>query len=169
MKINPFALAALALVAGAVLGSGLRAETLFESGAKWLYYKGNNHPSGGDLEWTGQAFDDSAWPSGDTPIRYGDGNGGTVLTDMRNVYSTMFFRRTFNVADAGQVSALDLLVNYDDGFVVWLNGEQVLDVGGSADLTHDSFASISHESGNFETFALDNPAQFLVDGENHWA
>ena len=169
MKINPFALAALALVAGAVLGSGLRAETLFESGAKWLYYKGNNHPSGGDLEWTGQAFDDSAWPSGDTPIRYGDGNGGTVLTDMRNVYSTMFFRRTFNVADAGQVSALDLLVNYDDGFVVWLNGEQVLDVGGSADLTHDSFASISHESGNFETFALDNPAQFLVDGENQIA
>ncbi|MBL4640795.1 MAG: lamin tail domain-containing protein, partial [Verrucomicrobiales bacterium] len=138
-------------------------------GAKWSYYKGNDHPSGGDLEWTEPEFDDSDWPSGASPIRYGDGNGGTVLGDMRNTYSTMFFRRTFTVANPAQISALDLLVDYDDGFVVWINGEQVLDVGGSANLSHDSFASISHESGNFETFALANPAQFLVDGKNQIA
>ena len=112
---------------------------------------------------------DSDWPIGASPIRYGDGNGGTVLRDMRNTYSTMFFRRTFTVARASQISALDLLVDYDDGFVVWINGERVLNVGGSADLSHDSFASISHESGNFETFALDNPAQFLIDGKNQIA
>ena len=166
MRLKPFAVTALALVAAAGLGREGNAETLFESGAKWSYYKGNDHPSGGDLEWTEPDFDDSDWPSGDTPIRYGDGNGGTVLADMRNTYSTVFFRRTFNVAKAAQVSALDLLVNYDDGFMVWINGEPVLDVGGSADLSHDSFASVGHESGNFETFALANPAQYLVDGEN---
>ena len=160
MRFTLFALAALVFVACA----GARAETLFESGAKWSYYKGNDHPSGGDLEWTEPDFDDSDWPSGDTPIRYGDGNGGTVLSDMRYTYSTVFFRRTFNVAKGEEVSALDLLVNYDDGFVVWINGEEVLDVGGAADLSHDSFASVSHESGNFETFALANPARYLVDG-----
>ena len=169
MKINPFSVAALALVAGVWFGSEANAGTLFARGAKWSYYKGNDHPSGGDLEWTEPNFDDSDWPSGASPIRYGDGNGGTVLRDMRNTYSTMFFRRTFTVAQASQVSALDLLVDYDDGFAVWINGEQVLNVGGSADLSHDSFASISHESGNFETFALDNPAQFLVDGKNQIA
>ncbi|MED5382316.1 MAG: hypothetical protein VYC47_07065, partial [Verrucomicrobiota bacterium] len=166
MRLKPFALTALALVAAAGFGREGNAETLFESGAKWSYYRGNDHPSGGDLEWAEPDFDDSDWPSGDTPIRYGDGNGGTVLADMRNTYSTVFFRRTFNVAKAAQVSALDLLVNYDDGFMVWINGEPVLDVGGSADLSHDSFASVGHESGNFETFALANPSQYLVDGEN---
>ena len=166
MKLKPFSMATLVLVAGAWLASEVNAATLFSRGAKWSYYKGNDHPSGGDLEWTEPDFDDSDWPSGASPIRYGDGNGGTVIGDMRNTYSTMFFRRTFTVANPAQISALDLLVDYDDGFVVWINGEQVLDVGGSADLSHDSFASISHESGNFETFALDNPAQFLVDGKN---
>ena len=169
MKLKPFSTATLILVAGAWLASEVNAATLFSRGAKWSYYKGNDHPSGGDLEWTEPDFDDSDWPSGASPIRYGDGNGGTVLGDMRNTYSTMFFRRTFTVANPAQISALDLLVDYDDGFVVWINGEQVLDVGGAADLSHDSFASISHESGNFETFALDNPAQFLVDGKNQIA
>ncbi len=160
--MKPFVLAALVAV-GCV---GARAETLFEIGAKWRYYKGNDHPSGGDLEWAESDYDDSDWPSGDTPIRYGDGDGGTVLEDMRNRYSTVFFRRTFTVAKAAEVAELELLVNYDDGFVVWINGEEVLDVGGAADLSHDSFATLSHESGNFETFALANPARYLVDGNN---
>ena len=169
MKLKPFLTATLILGAGAWLASEVNAATLFSRGATWNYYKGNDHPSGGDLEWTESDFDDSAWPSGASPIRYGDGNGGTVLGDMRNTYSTMFFRRTFTVANPAQISALDLQVDYDDGFVVWINGEEVLNVGGAADLSHDSFASISHESGNFETFALDNPAQFLVDGINQIA
>ena len=166
MKLKSITAATLLFLAGAWLASEANADTLFESGAKWSYYKGNDHPSGGDLEWAEPDFDDSDWPSGASPIRYGDGNGGTVLGDMRNTYSTMFFRRTFTVANPAQISALDLLVDYDDGFVVWINGEQVLDVGGSADFSHDSFASISHESGNFETFALANPGQYLVDGKN---
>ena len=82
MRLKPFALTALALVAAAGLSREGNAETLFESGAKWSYYKGNDHPSGGDLEWTESDFDDSDWPSGASPIRYGDGNGGTVLGDM---------------------------------------------------------------------------------------
>ena len=169
MKLQPFLTATLILAAGAWSASEVNAATLFSRGATWNYYKGNDHPSGGDLEWTESDFDDSDWPSGASPIRYGDGNGGTVLGDMRNNYSTMFFRRIFTVANPAQISALDLHVDYDDGFVVWINGEEVLNVGGAADLSHDSFASISHESGNFETFALDNPAQFLVDGKNQIA
>ena len=162
-------LCAMLLVVGDWLANEANGATLIARGAKWNYYKGNDHPSGGDLEWTEPNFDDSDWPSGDSPIRYGDGNGGTVLGDMQNTYSTMFFRRTFTVTNADQISALDLLVNYDDGFIVWINGEQVLNVGGSVDFSHDSFASISHESGNFETFAMNNPAQFLVDGKNQIA
>ena len=116
MKLHPFLTATLILAAGAWLASDVNAATLFSRGATWNYYKGNDHPSGGDLEWTESDFDDSDWPSGASPIRYGDGNGGTVLGDMRNNYSTMFFRRIFTVANPAQISALDLHVDYDDGY-----------------------------------------------------
>ena len=52
------------------------------------------------------AFNDAGWPSGRAPFRYGDGNGGTVLTDMRNNYSTLYLRQSFMVDDPAAVGAV---------------------------------------------------------------
>ena len=139
---------------------------IFSRGSKWNYYKGNDHPSGGDLEWTEVEFDDSDWLNGKSPFRYGDGSGGTLLSDMPNQYTTVFFRKFFTVPNPKDISELELIIDYDDGFIVWINGEEVLNVGGVDDPDYDSLATVGHESGTFETFALQDPSSFLIKGQN---
>ena len=87
------------------------ASEIFSQGSKWNYYKGNDHPSGGDLEWTELEFDDSDWLNGKSPFRYGDGSGGTLLSDMPNQYTTVFFRKFFTVPNPKDISELDLIID----------------------------------------------------------
>ena len=166
MKRQLFVLATLACVVGAGFVHSAHAGTIFKRGAKWNYYKGNDHPSGGDLEWTEAEFDDSDWENGPSPFRYGDGSGGTQLNDMRNKYTTMFFRKTFTVANPDNISEMDFIIDYDDGFTVWINEEEVLNVSGPANPDYDSVATVGHESGTFETFAIQDPSSFLTKGRN---
>ncbi|MDA0812826.1 MAG: lamin tail domain-containing protein, partial [Verrucomicrobia bacterium] len=132
----------------------------------WKYQKGATEPSNPIAAWRAQGFDDSLWSTGDSPFRYGDGNGGTVLSDMRNSYSTLYLRRTFNVSDVALVSRLTMEIDYDDGFTVWINGTEVLDENSPATREFDSFAETNHESGAFGSFDISNPAGILVEGEN---
>ena len=110
------------LLAVALIGQALgQAEVLLERGADWRYFKGTQ--SSGD--WRASDFDDSAWPSGAAPFRYGDGQGGTVLADMPRRYSTVYLRRTFEAQNFSRYSVIDLLANFDDGFLVWINSKLV--------------------------------------------
>ena len=48
MKRQLFVLVTLACVVGAGFVHSAHAGTIFKRGANWNYYKGNDHPSGGD-------------------------------------------------------------------------------------------------------------------------
>jgi hypothetical protein len=61
--------------------------------SQWSYFKGTQEPSQPNTLWRGVGFNDSAWPKGNAPFRYGDGSGGTVLTDMINNYTTFYIRK----------------------------------------------------------------------------
>jgi len=50
---------------------------------------------------------------------------GTELTDMQGNYSCVFLRRTFQVQNPAAVRSLALDLLYDDGFVLWLNGQEI--------------------------------------------
>ena len=166
MKRRFFVLATLACLVSAGFVHSAKAGTIFARGAKWHYHKGNDHPSGGDLEWTEAEFEIDDWDEGPSPFRYGDGSGGTPLNDMRNRYTTVFFRKTFTVANPDDISELDFIIDYDDGFTLWINSEKVLNVGGPDDPDYDSVAAVEHESGTFETFAVEDPTSFLKKGKN---
>jgi len=59
----------------------LTAQVGFGYQSVFKYLKGNEAselPAG----WMHPSFDDSGWNSGNAPFRYGDGSGGTVLSDM---------------------------------------------------------------------------------------
>ena len=157
MRLRIFLLISVALL-GQALG---HAEVLLKRGSDWRYFKGSQTPG----DWRAADFDDSAWPSGAAPFRYGDGQGGTVLADMPRRYSTVYLRRTFEARNVSRFSVLDLLVNFDDGFLVWINGKLVTGANPPRSAA-SQLASGTHESGQFEPFEIRDPGFFLKNGTN---
>ncbi|MBN1670088.1 MAG: DUF4038 domain-containing protein [Kiritimatiellae bacterium] len=102
-------------------------------GAVWRYRKGTAEASAPATAWRGLGFQDGGWSTGAAPLGYGQPELGTTLADMQNAYSCVFMRREFVVQDPAQVGELNLWARYDDGFIMWINGEEVarVNVAGS--------------------------------------
>ena len=139
-------------------------------GDTWRYQKGTSEPP---AAWTTEAFDDSAWLSGPSGIGYGDGDDATLLSDMQNGYTTVYMRRAFDVSNPAAITGLELKVDYDDGFVAYLNGSEVARRNvPSGFRAYNSTASSTHEasggtSGNApETISLNAFVGSLVTGTN---
>ena len=105
-----------------LLSTAAYPDLLLPRNATWQYLKGTAEASAPVDAWRLTGFDDSSWNTGSTPIRYGDGVGGTILDDMRGNYTSVFMRRSFNVPDLAQVARLNLNVDWDDGYLLWING-----------------------------------------------
>src|SRR5205814_6837692 len=56
-----------------------------------------------------------------------------VVSQMFGQNASMFVRIPFVVSDVSQLDALTLRLRYDDGFVAYLNGEEVLRINGPAE------------------------------------
>jgi len=93
-------------------------------GSSWRYRKGNAEASDPVAQWRELAFDDGAWSTGNAPFGYGLGPYGTELGDMSNSYSCVFLRQEFQVPVPAFIREVRLWSEYDDGFVMWLNGEE---------------------------------------------
>ena len=100
-------------------------------GATWRYRDNGTAPP---ATWTQLSFNDSAWKSGPAELGYGDFDETTVVEDNptpgynsgdTNRYITTWFRRTFTVANAAQVTALAGRMIRDDGVAVYLNGTEI--------------------------------------------
>lgn len=80
-------------------------------------------------DWTKAAFDDSKWKEKEAGFGYGGIDNSTFLDDMKGRYSTVYVRKAFDLKDAKSVKDLALIINYDDAFIAYLNGKEVVRVG----------------------------------------
>jgi len=119
--------------------------------------------------WITQGFDYSGWASGNAPFRYGDGTSGVELTDMMNGYSTLYLRSSFQASNIALLKQVKFTVDYDDGFVIWINGIMVLARNAPVSLTFNSLAPANHESGTGETITIDAETMNLLEGANNIA
>ena len=113
------------MVALAVLARVEAADRAFiKPGDNWSYFKGTVAPP---VNWPAVLFDDSAWPSGPAGFSIGFGNydEATTLPDMPGNYVSVFLRRKFVVAQLDDVVWPVLRIDYDDGFVAYLNGVEI--------------------------------------------
>ena len=115
----------------------------FAKGATWRYRIGTAEASAPATAWRMPGFDDSGWAQGAAPLGYGGLSYGTDLeTAMKGVCSSLFLRRSFTVAAPAQVTAVALDIDFDDGLIVWINGQEVarVNVAGSAydPVAHDA-------------------------------
>lgn len=137
---------------------------LIDLGAIWRYAKGTLEPtpdSSGNptTQWATPEFNDGKWLQGATGIGYGDDDDRTVLNDMRRNYSSVYLRKSFTLDSPDDLKDLVFSVDYDDGYVAYLNG---VEIARSATLTmagtppaFDDFASRNRESnGRFESVPM---------------
>ncbi|MCP5525324.1 MAG: lamin tail domain-containing protein [Verrucomicrobiales bacterium] len=152
-----------ASVAGA---SGPQEDILLRRGANWRYLKAESEPSTPGDAWREPAFDDAAWATGVLPLGYGENFVQTALDDMRGNYAGAYLRTEFTVDNPGGYGALTLRAQYDDGFRVWINGQQVTEANVPAgDLAWNATAVTAIESHEYLEFNLGNPS-FLRAGRN---
>ncbi len=150
-----------------LLGVGFEvgAQINFDSSANFVYLKGKD-AANLPLNWMSESFSTTGWLSGKMPFRYGDGTGGTLLSDMQNNYSTVYMRSTFTASEIDKLDEIHFSVNYDDGFIIWINGEEVFEVNAPDSATYNGFSSDQHEFGNFVTYQLPARDLELKEGVN---
>lgn len=114
-----------------VYSSGTTSVSLIAAGASWKYL-GDGSDQG--TAWRGVGFNDAAWPSGNAELGYGDGDEATTLPTVdvdgmtagvqRN--ATSYFRKTFTVTDASNITGANISLKYDDQAWVYLDGTLIL-------------------------------------------
>ncbi|UCD49904.1 MAG: hypothetical protein JSW27_20535, partial [Phycisphaerales bacterium] len=123
-------------------------EPLIVTSDVWAYLKGTAEPP---ADWTALSFDDAGWLSGATPIGYEAGSGyethlATDLSDMQNNYISVYARREFVVDDPNRLTGLTLTVDFDDGYLAYLNGVAVANANAPNPTAYGQPAGASHEA-----------------------
>ena len=128
---------------------------------QWKYTTGPAKPP---QNWNQPDFDDSTWKSGQAGFGYGDGDDRTVLRDMRGRYTSVYVRTAFELMEGQGIDSLYLYVNFDDGFVAYLNGRKIA----AASVTQaDGKTRIHlHEARGHEEFAIPKAGRVLKPGWN---
>jgi hypothetical protein len=94
-------------------------ETVIAEGDVWRYIVPVSEP---DPAWRGRGFVDAGWRTGPAGIGYGDGDDRTAVpAGTLSVYA----RKAFSVDDPDQVLGVFLHIDFDDGFVAYLNGVEI--------------------------------------------
>ncbi|MHB1310121.1 MAG: CotH kinase family protein, partial [Limisphaerales bacterium] len=137
---------------------------------QWKFRRGTFEEAPTSIQWRQPAFDDSAWEALPAPFWYGDAqtSPGTELTDMQNNYGSIFLRRQFQVTNPAVVSDLFLRMACDDGFMAWINGQEVARVNvPDGEPTLSTLAlTPAIEPVQLESYAMINPPKLLVAGNN---
>jgi len=93
-------------------------ESVVMDGQEWEYILPTSEPS---TAWTTLNFDASSWATGISGIGYGDNDDATIVSNTISI----FLRKEFYIVDINAIEAILLHMDYDDGYVAYLNGVEI--------------------------------------------
>lgn len=108
--------------------NGAPEEVVFLQAGSSMRYLANVTDPGTGLSWKDPGFDDAGWAFGFYGVGYETmppGATGLLATTVPAGTRSVFTRVDFEVPDPGMLHGLLLGVDYDDGFVAWVNGIEV--------------------------------------------
>ncbi|PKP10050.1 MAG: hypothetical protein CVU09_09105 [Bacteroidetes bacterium HGW-Bacteroidetes-4] len=73
-------------------------------------------------DWKNLGFDASSWENGPSGFGYGDNDDATLVPEGT---LSVFIRKEFQLSHTEQIVEALLHMDYDDGFVAWLNGVEI--------------------------------------------
>ena len=88
---------------------------MFDEGELWRYFVGTSNPPG---NWNTLDFTASQWLEGPSGFGYGDNDDNTIIPITMSVY----MRNTFTIADTASLPGMLFHMDYDDGYIAYLNG-----------------------------------------------
>ncbi len=170
VKLILICLIGVVLAAGSVCGMTIQLGSagieFIAPGDTWKFFRGTDPASDPADAWKETNFDDSGWETGYSGFGYGDGDDATILDDMEGSYVTVYIRKEFSVSSLSCDEIVQLVIDYDDGFIAYLNGREIARrhmPDGPA--TYETTAS-SHEAGTPEMIVLGTAGDLLNDGSN---
>lgn len=131
--------------------------------AEWDYLVGS-HPEG--HKWTELKFVPEGWKRGESPFGFEYKEARTVLDEMRGKHTALYLRHVFEVEQADQVAEIGLIINYDDAFIAYLNGKEVVRKGVGKGSGKDAQQIKGHDANRYNYFALKDHEKYLKDGKN---
>jgi hypothetical protein len=93
-------------------------ESVVLPGDQWDYLVPSSQPSS---SWNQLGYNSSSWSTGNSGFGYGDGDDATIVSNTISIY----IRKTFSITNLSDIEAIILDLDYDDGFVAYLNGQEV--------------------------------------------
>jgi hypothetical protein len=125
----------------------VRSETLIAPNASVRFLVPNKSIG---TAWTQPEFDDSSWMQGKTalkfdkttgPLSFDNLDGTDIEAQLSGVNATVYVRLAFAGRDLSTINDLQVLMRYDDGFVAYLNGQEIARRLAPAALEWNSFAT----------------------------
>ena len=122
-----------------------------------------------DSQWMNADFNDDDWLTGASGFGYSDGDDNTNIPSGT---ISVFLRKKFTIESSENINQLVLDIDYDDGFVAYINGFEVArsNIGGSPPIFNSTTGfereAQMYQGGLPERFILNDTNQFLIDGEN---
>ena len=92
--------------------------TVIDWGNSWKYFVGISEP---DSNWKSVEFNESSWQEGPSGIGFGNKNDATEIPITRSLY----VRKKFKIDDVNSIEDIKLIMDYDDGYAAYMNGEEV--------------------------------------------
>jgi len=138
---------------------------LVERGSSWKYFDQGFEPA---PEWSQDSFGDNTWPEGPAQFGYGEGDEITLLSyggDQSNKFITSYFRKSINVPDTTNFNSLSGKILFDDGVVVYLNGQEIFRSNmPEGDIVYTSYALGAATENVYTSFTI--PKGMIRPGSN---
>ncbi len=90
-------------------------DLMLDEGDLWRYFVGTSNPP---ANWNALDFIENQWLEGPSGFGYGDNDDNTVIPITMSVY----MRKTFTLADTSSLPGMLFHIDYDDGYIAYLNG-----------------------------------------------
>ena len=94
-------------------------ESVILEGDEWSYLIPSEQP---DASWISPMFDDDGWAVGPSGFGYGDGDDNT---EVASGTLSIYIRRSFSIVSMAEIESAFLDIDFDDGFVAYLNGVEI--------------------------------------------
>jgi hypothetical protein len=140
-----------------LLSLSITAQNLVDFGSNWKYYdEGDEPPRNRGRYYYETTYRDNNWPSGTAQLGYGEGDEATTIASTVNGTNLIsaYFRLDFTVNNPAAYPLYDVNLLYDDGAIVYLNGNEVFRANMSGAPDYNTLATGTDGNNALTSFQL---------------